>query len=149
MSWKIFKDQGLPWTKNKVKTIIQEKNKIYRLYLKNKSNILVIKLETLQKLIYETLESCKSWYFEKISRKLCSKAKPLKYYWSLLKTTLNDKKNYCIPSIIHGSKFVIDFIKKVDLIDSFFQNSAQLLKITVFSLHQLIPLLISTCQILN
>ena len=96
--------------------------------MKNKSNILVTKLETLQKLIYKTLESCKSWYFEKISKKLCSKAKPLKYYWSLLKTTLNDKKNYCIPSIIHGSKFVIDFIKKVDLIDSFFSKQCSVIK---------------------
>ena len=29
---------------NKVKTMIQEKNKIYQLYMKNKSNILTTKL---------------------------------------------------------------------------------------------------------
>ena len=57
---KIFIYREPPCTNNKVKTMIQEKNKIYRLYLKNKSNMLATKLKTLQNLIYETLESCKS-----------------------------------------------------------------------------------------
>ena len=63
---KIFNDREPPWINNKVKTMIQEKNKIYQLYLKNKSNMLATKLETLQNLIYETLESCKSKYYENI-----------------------------------------------------------------------------------
>ena len=50
---KIFNDREPPWINNKVKTMIQEKNKIYQLYLKNKSNMLAIKLETLQNLTYE------------------------------------------------------------------------------------------------
>ena len=67
---KIFNDREPPWINNKVKTMIQEKNKIYQLYLKNKSNMLATKLETLQNLIYETLESCKSKYYENISKKI-------------------------------------------------------------------------------
>ena len=54
--------------------------------------MLATKLETLKKLIYETLESCKRKYYKIISKKLCSKAINLKYYWSLLKTMLIDKK---------------------------------------------------------
>ena len=65
---KIFNDRELPWINNKVKTMIQAKNKIYQLYLKNKSSMLPTKLETLQNLIYETLESCKSKYYENISK---------------------------------------------------------------------------------
>ena len=61
---KIFNDREPPWINNKVKTMIQEKNKIYQLYLKNKSNMLATKLETLQNLIYEALESCKGKYYE-------------------------------------------------------------------------------------
>ena len=34
--------------------MIQEKNKIYHRYLKNKTNMLATKLETLQNFIYET-----------------------------------------------------------------------------------------------
>ena len=56
----------------------------------------------------------------KISQKLCSKAITPKYYWSLLKTMLNDKKIPCIPPIFHDNKFVTDFCKKADLFNSFF-----------------------------
>ena len=70
---KIFNDREPPWINNNVKTMIQEKNKIYQLYLQNKSNMLATKLETklerLQNLIYETLQSCKSKYYENISKK--------------------------------------------------------------------------------
>ena len=63
---KIFNDREPPWIDNKVKTIVKEKNKIYQLYFKNKSNMLATKLETVQNVIYETLGSCKSKYFENI-----------------------------------------------------------------------------------
>ena len=43
-----------------MKTMIQEKSKIYlKLHLKNRSNILGTKFETLQNLIYESLANCK------------------------------------------------------------------------------------------
>ena len=38
------------------------------LFEKYKSNMLANKLETLQNLIYKTLESCKSKYYENISK---------------------------------------------------------------------------------
>ena len=47
---------------------------------------------------------------------------------------LNDKKVPCISPIFHDNKFVTDFRKKNDLFNScFFQNNAQLLKITILS----------------
>ena len=78
------------------------------------------KLKTMQNLIFETLESCKSKYYENISKKLCSKATAPKYYWSLIKTMLNDKKVPCILPNFHDNKFITDFSKKVDLFNSFF-----------------------------
>ena len=117
--------------------------------MKNKSNMLATKLETLQNLIYETLESCKGKYYENISKKLCSKAIAPKYYWSLLKTMLNDKQVPCIPPIFHDSKFVKGLVKNPISLILFLQYCAQLLKITVSSSHQLLPLPISTWQTLN
>ena len=95
--------------KKKKKKFFKKKNKLCQLYLKNNSNMLATKLETLLNLIYETLESCKGKYYENISKKLCSKAI---YYWSLLKTMLSDKKYPCIPPIFHDNKFVTDFSNK-------------------------------------
>ena len=57
---KIFKHWERLGINNQVELIIQEKNKICELYLKNKSTMSATKLETLQNLIYKTLESCKS-----------------------------------------------------------------------------------------
>ena len=109
---KIFNDREPPWINNKVKTMIQEKNK----------------LETLQNLIYENLESCKSKYYENISKKLCSKDIAPKYYWSLLKTILSDKKVPCIPPIFQDNKFVTDFSKKTDLFNSFFAKQCSIIE---------------------
>ena len=125
---KIFNDRETLWINNKMKTMIQEKNKIYQLYLKNKSSMLTTKLETLQNLIYETLESCKSKYYENTSKKLCSKPIAPKYYCSLLQTMLNDKKVPCIPPIFHDNKFVIDFSEKPDLFNSFFVRQCSIIQ---------------------
>ena len=125
---KIFNGRETPWINNKVKTMIQEKNKVYQLYLKNKSNMLATKRKTMQNLIYETLESCKSKYYENISKKLCFKATAPKYYWSLLKNMLNDKKVPCIPPIFHDNKFITDFSKKADLFNSFFAKQCSIIE---------------------
>ena len=108
--------------------MIQEKHKIYQLYLEKKSNMLATNFETLQNLIYETLESCKSKYYENISKNLCSKVIAPKYYWSLLKTVLNVKKIPCIRPIFHHNKFVTDFSKKADLFNSFLAKQCSIIE---------------------
>ena len=120
---KIFNDQEPAWINNKVKTMIQGKNEIYHLYLKNKSNMLAIKLETSQNLIYETLESCKNNYYENISKKLCCKAITPKYYWSLLKTMLNDKKVLCIHLFFTITNLLQILVKKPISLILLSQNS--------------------------
>ena len=57
---RIFNNREPPWINNKVKTMIQEKTKLFQFYLKNKSNMLATKLEILQNLIYETLRGVKA-----------------------------------------------------------------------------------------
>ena len=57
---------------------------------------------------------------------------------------VNEKKVPCSPPIFHNKKFVTGLSKKASLFNSFLQNSAQFLKITVFSPYQLIPLPINT-----
>ena len=90
--------------------------------------MLATKLKTMHNLIYETLESCKSKYYENFSKKLCSKATSPKYYWSLLKTMLNDKKVPRIPPIFHDNKFITDFSKIADLFNSFFAKQCSIIE---------------------
>ena len=74
--------------------MIHEKNKIYQFIWKNKRETLITKHETLQNLIYEIQESCKSKYYEYI---LCSKAITPEILLIVI-------KNYG-KSIIHDNKF--------------------------------------------
>ena len=50
-----------------------------------------------------------------------------KYYWSLLKTLLNEKKVPCIPPTFHNNKYVIDFKEKSEVFNSFFANQCSLI----------------------
>ena len=51
-----------------------------------------------------------------------------KYYCSLLKAMLNDKKIPCMLPIFHDNKFVTDFSKKADLFNSFFAKQCSIIE---------------------
>ena len=61
-------------------------------------------------------------------KKLCSKAIAPNYFWSLLKSMLNDKKVPCIPQIFHYNKIVTDFSKKAHLFHSFFAKQCSIIE---------------------
>ena len=86
-------------------------------------------LQTLQNLIYETLERCKSKYNENISKELCSKAIAPKYYWLLL-GMLNGKKVPCILFFMTTNLLEI-LVKMPTSSLLLLQNSTQLLNMTV------------------
>ena len=65
-------------------------------------------------------EISKQQYYFKLSRKLAVKKISPKCYWSILKSFLNNKRIPCIPPLIHNNQFVVDFIEKSELFDSFF-----------------------------
>ena len=43
-----------------------------------------------------------------------------KWYWSLLKTLLNNKKIPCISPIFHNNKYIVDFKEKSEMLNTFF-----------------------------
>ena len=44
----------------------------------------------------------------------------LKFYWPLLKTSLNNKEIPCIPAVLEDNKYVRDFKKKAELFNLLF-----------------------------
>ena len=70
----------------------------------------------LKKLIKHSQEK----YYIRISKKLMDPMTSLKFYWSLLKTLLNNKEIPCIPAALEDNKYVRDFKKKAELFDLFF-----------------------------
>ena len=48
------------------------------------------------------------------------------YYWSILKSLLNNKKFPCTPPLFHQIKYVTDFKKKAELFNCFFAKQCSI-----------------------
>ena len=121
-------DKDLLWVNTKIKSLLQEKSKIYKTFRKDRNNTqLLRKLEHLQNRLNKSIDSSKHNYYLRIANKLSSIQKSSKAYWSLLKSFLNNKKTPIIPPILHNNAFVTDFKKKAELFNSYFANQCTLI----------------------
>ena len=120
-------DKDLLWVNTKIKSLLQEKSKIYKTFRKDRNNTqLLRKLEHLQNRLNKSIDSSKHNYYLRIANKLSSIQKSSKAYWSLLKSFLNNKKIPIIPPILHNNAFVTDFKKKAELLNFYFANQCTL-----------------------
>ena len=51
-----------------------------------------------------------------------------KSYWSILKTSLNNKIIPCISPLLHDDKFITNFKEKADIFNDFFAKQCSLIK---------------------
>ena len=117
-----------PWFNTKIKSLLQQKKKIYKNFRKDRNNTqLLRKLEHLQNRLNNSIDSSKRNYYLRMANKLNSIQKSSKAYWSLLKSFLNNKKIPIIPPILHNNTLVTDFIKKAKLFNSHFANQYTLI----------------------
>ena len=47
-----------------------------------------------------------------------------KFYWSILKTFLNNKKIPCIPLLLHNDKFITNFKEKSGIFEGIFTKQS-------------------------
>ena len=121
-------DKDPPWFNTKIKSLLQEKNKIYKIFRKDRNNTqLLRKLGHLQNCLNNSIDSSKHNYFLRMANKLNSIQNSSKAYWSLLKSFLNNKKIPIIPPILHNNALVTDFKKKAELFNSYFANQCTLI----------------------
>ena len=112
----------------KIKELIFQKNKLYsRIKKRNNSFLNRALLHTLQQHLSKPIENAKqktkekkSRIFFRISEKLKNPNTSIMYYWSLIKTLLNEKKVPCIRAIYDNNRYV----KKGQLFILTFQNNA-------------------------
>ena len=103
-------DKDPPRFNTKIKSLLQEKNKIYKNFRKDRNNTqLLRKLEHLQNRLNNSTDSSKHNYYLRMANKLNSIQKSSKAYLSLLKSFLNNKKIPIFPPIRHNNALVIDF----------------------------------------
>ena len=106
-----------------MKSLLQEKNKIYKNFRKDCNNIhLLRKLEHLQNRLKNSIDSSKHNCYLKIANKSNSIQKSSKACWSPLKSFLSNKTIPIIPPILHNNAFVTNFKKKAEHFNSYFAN---------------------------
>ena len=112
----LYDDKDPPWFSPRIKSLLQARNKVFKSYRNNKSNIqLLNKLNFLQELLNGWLTESKFIYYERMANKLNNLQRNSKPYWSLLKCFLNNKKIPLIPPLFHDNKFVTNFLEKAEL----------------------------------
>ena len=125
----ICDDKDPPWFNSRIKSLIENKNKIHKNYQRFKSNSqLLSKLNLLQEQLHLLINKSKQNYYSRIASKLTNVQRNPKTYWSLSNRFLNNKKIPLIPPLFHENKFVTDFKEKAELFNSFFAKQCSLIK---------------------
>ena len=116
-----FDDRDPPWINSQVKHLINEKNAIYKNYLKNnKSNQSFATLQSFQSQLSLLIANLKNKYYSKVAKNLLDPSTSPKTYWSILKTFLNNKKIPVIPPIFRANEFIVDFKQRAEIFNSHF-----------------------------
>ena len=96
----ICDDKDPPWFNSRIKSLIENKNKIRKSYQRFKSNSqLLSKLNLLQEQLYLLINKSKQNYYSRVASKLTNVQRNSKTYWSLLNRFLNNKKIPLIPPL--------------------------------------------------
>ena len=120
-------DKDPPWSNKKIKGIIQEKNKTFKVYHHNSSNIVLkTRLRSLQVRLNNSIGCAKETFYNKIANKLNHTQKNAKAYCSLIEMLLNNKKIPLIPSLYYDNRFITEFKEKAELFNSFFSKQCSL-----------------------
>ena len=125
----ICDDKDPPWFNSRIKSLIENKNKIRKSYQRFKSNSqLLSKLNLLQEQLYFLINKSKQNYYSRVASKLTNVQRNSKTYWSLLNRFLNNKKIPLIPPLFHENKFVTDFKEKAELFNALYAKQCSLIK---------------------
>ena len=112
-----------PWINSQVKHLINEKNVMYKNYLKNnKSNQSSETFQSFQSQLSSLIASLKNKYYSKVVKRLLDPSTSPRMCWSILKAFLNNKKIPVIPSIFHDNKYITDFKQKAEIFNSHFSK---------------------------
>ena len=122
-----FDDRDPPWINSQVKHLINEKNAMYKNYLKNnKSNQSFETFQSFQSQLSSLIASWKNKYYSKVVKRLLDPSTNPRMYWSILKTFLNNKKIPVIPPIFHDNQYIKDFKQKAETLILTFLNNVRL-----------------------
>ena len=116
-------DRDPPWMNSFIKNLNHAKDNFYKKFVCKSNNMYhLCAFKNLQNHLNQSIQIAKQNYVNKIAQRLGDPNTSSKCYWSLLKTLLNGKKIPCIPPLFHGDKFIVDFLEKSEIFNSFFAD---------------------------
>ena len=105
-----------------IKSKIKTKNLLFKQYMQNERFVECdfgfLKVWITE--LYELISSTKTLYYENLAKNLNNPLLQTKTYWSILKTSYNDKKIPLIPPLLIDNKFVTDVQTKANIFNKFF-----------------------------
>ena len=82
--------------------------------------------QSLQASLKTTIEESKRMYYSDLPNKLLHRKASPKWYWSILKTFLNNRKIPCIPPLLHNGKCIMESKEKSELFNDSFTSQCSL-----------------------
>ena len=121
-------EKDLPWMKPSIKSMVLQKNKLFKYYINNGKRLIDYNnLVLASNILKEEINLSRNAYFKRLSDRLCDPKTSPKAYWGVLKSFLSGKKVPIIPPVFDGIKFITDFKVKADLFNSYFANQCSII----------------------
>ena len=109
-----------PWLNDHIKRLINQKNEIFKKYLKNgRPNSVYGNLQTITWHLAEAVSSSKNVNYERLAKNLNDPKTSSKAYWSIIKTLANGKKVQVILPILVNNKLVTNFKDKAKTAENY------------------------------
>ena len=121
-------DRDPPWMTEKIKKLLKDKSKSYKLYIKNGRKIGVCeKLLNMTNNITTEISNSKRIYLDKLAEKLSGPKLNWKASWGILKSFTNWKKIPIIPPLLINDQLVTNFNEKANNFNQSFSNQCSVI----------------------
>ena len=121
-----FDDRDAPWVSPALKTAIKRKDRVFNKWVKRGRNENEKeRVMNMQKDTNKCILEAKSFYIDKLAKKLTDPRSGQKEFWNAYKRFVNDKKNTNIPPLMEGDLLITDFKKKADIFNAYFADQCK------------------------
>ena len=118
-----------PWITSAIKNKIQEKNSLYKSFLRNgKTSIDLDKVNEACQSLNLLVSESKAAYYTRLRNKLSNPKTSSKAYWSILKSFFSDKKIPVVPPLVINDEYVTDFKTKTEIFNNHFSKQCSLIE---------------------
>ena len=122
----ICNEKGTPWFNNKIKTLIEKKNHLFKSYMANgRLAVGRVKLQKASAEQINIIKSSKENFYNNLAKKLNDSNTSSKTFRSIIKNFVNGKKTSIIPPLLVNINLSSNFREKASIFKDFFVQQCQ------------------------